>query len=280
MYFSKVGIGCGRVGSLGNATPLKAVRETLVSAANNGVTFFDTANIYGQGDSERVLGSLFSHRDDIAIITKAGNVFSKKVLMLSKIKPVFRFLMGTRNRVHSLKSKTSVNLAGNIGAVRANEITYNFSPAGLRGSLEGSLRRLRRKYVDGFLLHDPSPEQIKSTDIVNTLIEFKKQGRVKLIGASISSGAELQAVVEMGCYDLVQVPMGLLTGLIGSEIYACLLKSGIIIHVRQVLGRGVDGKIPQVNKAIEHALSLPGVSSVVVGVSTTTHLDEIMNHAY
>ncbi len=51
---------------------MRAIRRAL----DLGVTFFDTADVYGTGHSERVLGrALGSRRDDVVVATKWGNLF-------------------------------------------------------------------------------------------------------------------------------------------------------------------------------------------------------------
>ena len=55
---SALGIGCGRVGSISNPVPMREIEATLEVAVEAGVNLFDTADIYGQGDSERTLGRL------------------------------------------------------------------------------------------------------------------------------------------------------------------------------------------------------------------------------
>jgi aryl-alcohol dehydrogenase-like predicted oxidoreductase len=79
---SVLGLGCARLGSL---TAARTRRESLLliaAAANAGITLFDTADIYGQGESERILGEALKSVD-ACIVTKAGQRFSlaKSVLL-------------------------------------------------------------------------------------------------------------------------------------------------------------------------------------------------------
>ena len=52
---SVLGVGCSRVGSISNPVSMREVRATLEAAIDAGVNLFDTADVYGQGDSERLL---------------------------------------------------------------------------------------------------------------------------------------------------------------------------------------------------------------------------------
>ena len=48
-----LGLGCSRIGSLGNPAPMRDIRALLERSLELGVNLFDTADIYGQGDSEQ-----------------------------------------------------------------------------------------------------------------------------------------------------------------------------------------------------------------------------------
>jgi aryl-alcohol dehydrogenase-like predicted oxidoreductase len=68
---SVLGIGCGRVGSMSNPVPMREIDATLLTAVAAGVTLFDTADIYGEGDSERILRRLAArHPNRSFVVTK------------------------------------------------------------------------------------------------------------------------------------------------------------------------------------------------------------------
>src|ERR1039457_4787313 len=82
---SAIGFGCWAIGGpvtmdgkpdgWGDADDDESA-ATLRRALELGVTFFDTADVYGAGHSERVLGrALAGHRDEVVIATKSGNSF-------------------------------------------------------------------------------------------------------------------------------------------------------------------------------------------------------------
>ncbi len=74
---SEVGFGCWGIGGLvpgasyGETDDNQSLRA-LARAAEKGITFFDTAPAYGNGHSERLLGTAFGNRADVTIATKAG----------------------------------------------------------------------------------------------------------------------------------------------------------------------------------------------------------------
>jgi aryl-alcohol dehydrogenase-like predicted oxidoreductase len=68
---SRVGLGCN---NFGRRIELARTREVVDAAIDAGVTFFDTANVYGDGDSERFLGELLrARRDRVVLATKFGH---------------------------------------------------------------------------------------------------------------------------------------------------------------------------------------------------------------
>lgn len=109
---SRVGLGCN---NFGRRIDLARTREVVDAAVGAGITFFDTADIYGLGDSERFLGeALAGRRDRVVIATKFGN-----------------------------------DMEG------ANGDGPGGSPAYVRRAIEASLARLRTDHVDLYYYHRP-----------------------------------------------------------------------------------------------------------------------------
>ena len=131
---SEIGFGAWGIGglvrdSIAYGPTDDAMSQRAVQAAfDAGVTFYDTAALYGYGHSEELLGrTLHSVRDRVVFSTKAGYVdFSGK---------------------------------------------QDFSPHGLRSSLEDSLHRLKTEYIDVFQLHDPPIALLEQDDAIMTTLE-------------------------------------------------------------------------------------------------------------
>jgi aryl-alcohol dehydrogenase-like predicted oxidoreductase len=69
LYVSKMGLGCMSLG-----TDEKKAKEIVQTALENGINYFDTADLYNFGQNEEIVGnSLKDVRDDVVIATKAGN---------------------------------------------------------------------------------------------------------------------------------------------------------------------------------------------------------------
>ena len=73
LQVSVVGLGCNNFGGPVDAAGTQAMVDKCIE---EGITFFDTADVYGWGHSERLLGkALHGRRDDVVIATKVGGDF-------------------------------------------------------------------------------------------------------------------------------------------------------------------------------------------------------------
>jgi aryl-alcohol dehydrogenase-like predicted oxidoreductase len=152
---SAMGLGCWAIGgplwqggrplgwgAVDDGESIRAIRR----AVDLGVTFFDTADLYGAGHSEEVLGrALAGHRDEVVIATKWGHVFD----------PV------TRRR----------------GGV-------DTTPDHVRAALQGSLQRLATEYVDLYQLHVAAAPPQDAAAIQEVLEELVAEGRIRAYGWS------------------------------------------------------------------------------------------------
>src|SRR6516165_6859931 len=79
---SLLGLGCGSLGSLTHPRTRRESLSLIAAAVDSGITLFDTADIYAQGESERLLGEAL-RSTDARIVTKAGQQFqlAKRVLL-------------------------------------------------------------------------------------------------------------------------------------------------------------------------------------------------------
>lgn len=165
---SALGFGCA---SLGSRVSEAQGRRALDSAFDRGVTWYDVAPPYGDGEAETILGQfLTGRRDRVAVCTKFG-------IPRQTISPLARFL---RPAARAIVRAFPVLRRG-IGKVR---------PAGKRGpfradliepSLVESLRRLRTDYVDVLALHDPRPEDCTDDAVLSTLERVVAKGYARTI---------------------------------------------------------------------------------------------------
>jgi aryl-alcohol dehydrogenase-like predicted oxidoreductase len=155
LVVSVAGIGCNTFGRMVDAEGARAVVD---AAAEVGITFFDTADIYGDphGTSEEFLGkALEGRRDDVVVATKFG------------------MDMGGRN-------------GADRGARGARRYVVR--------AVEASLRRLRTDHIDLYQMHEPDP----STPIEETLAaldDLVTAGKVLYIGSSNFAGWQIADAV-------------------------------------------------------------------------------------
>jgi aryl-alcohol dehydrogenase-like predicted oxidoreductase len=147
---SALGIGCWAIGGpfwagtqplgwgeVDDGESTRAVRRAL----DLGVTFFDTADVYGAGHSERVLGAaLGADRDRVAIATKWGNTFDEQTRQTGEPDP---------------------------------------TPDGLRAALDASLSRLHTDRIDLYQLHLGDLPVARALELVPVLDGLVEQGKIR-----------------------------------------------------------------------------------------------------
>ncbi|RIK06409.1 MAG: aldo/keto reductase [Acidobacteria bacterium] len=213
---SEVGFGAWVLGLnwWGEVDELKAQR--LVGAAlDSGITFFDTADVYGEGRSEELLGSALSGcRDKVAIGSKFGYVISG-------------------SREHS-----------------QGERPHDWRPEAVRASLENSLRRLGTDWIDLYELHNPRMDAILRDDLFASLEDLRGEGKVRAIGVALGPaiGWEAEGVeaIEGRKVDAVQTVFNLLEQDPGRALAAAAARTGTssliarVPHASDVLSEEVD----------------------------------------
>lgn len=159
-----VGLGTGRLASLGAGYSKKDAFLCLETAMGLGVNLVDTADSYGSSDCEKLIGSILKEMGHpMYVSSKAGYRFCD-------LKRPFGFL----NQV----GKKILNKLGQRQC---------FSPKYIRECLEGSLRRLRRERLDFFFLHDPTENALMDDKLTETLLRFRQAGDVRFLGIACTA---------------------------------------------------------------------------------------------
>jgi aryl-alcohol dehydrogenase-like predicted oxidoreductase len=256
----RLGLGCSRLGSMLGADAAQAAR-LLHHALDRGVTLFDTADIYGQGDSERLIGAAIAGRDDVTVITKAGQCFSPMQRLVARVKAPLRPLIRALPR-----------LRGSVAQHRAAPLPRDYSGAHLRRAVEGSLRRLRRERIELFLLHSPSlPQLLAAEEGVALLARLVEEGKLGGWGVSADDAAVAQAAMTLPGLAALQLPLALApalrTALPRAEAAGtALIWREIFTGARDAAGRGA---------ALAAALG-QGSGIALVGTTSMAHLDEAL----
>ena len=263
---SRLGLGCSRIGSFNNPLPDRDALRLVQSALDMGVRVLDTANVYGQGDSERVIGrALKGRRDDAFVVTKCGMSFSPRMYLLLPLKPLLRPLL---RPLLARRSGGGGAASGVATAQRAAALRRCFAPAALIASLEGSLRRLGLEDVDALLLHSPDAAALADPAIAATLARLKQAGRVRHFGVSCDDADSLHAALAMPGLTMLQLPWPL----VADGQANALAERGLMVQVREVI-RLQPALAPEV--AVARALSTAGVGTVLVGTHSQAHLSAL-----
>lgn len=186
-------------GTTNDAASLKAIETALELGCN----FFDTADVYGYGHSEEIVGAGLRRSgklNEVIIATKVGANFS----------------------------------SGNT--------VMDFSNQHITEAIEASLRRLGRDFVDLYQLHNPSRRIISDGRIFETLDRLKEAGKIRHYGVSVHSVAEGLACLANGKPDTIQIVYNFYSLLQSDnpaeELFPSALDQDVGIIAREPLANG------------------------------------------
>ena len=263
---SVLGIGCSRVASINNPVPIREVEATLEAAIEAGVNLFDTADIYGQGDSERALSRLLlRHRERMFVVTKVGGRHGRHAGIIRLAKPLLRKLIRSRPQ-----------LRGAVVKARTATVSHRFRPIDLRRAVESSRRRLGLDQLDGLLLHSPSLETLHDPTIKDFLEELLQVGWAKYVGVSVETVAEVEAALLTPAITILQMPLTVASELSGTDLIEQVRRRNIGVFVREVLSALIPGAY-SLREAVRSAVAPDFVTAALIGVSTRRHLDELLS---
>ena len=279
---SAIGFGCSKLGSIGSGLGVRQGVNLVAEALGHGINFFDTSNIYGQGDSERILGRVFQgQRDRAVVLTKAGYDFRH-------IGPVLRFIKPVARRAsNAFRAARRMSDHARSGALR-----QCFDKDYIVRSLEDSLKRFRTDYVDIFLLHSAPVSVFANEELFEQLDALKRQGKIRCYGFSmiqlssniaedIPYGVSMvgTAVNPASASNIAQLD-SLASNNIGVLAYQPFGSGALLNGEREMpLDESVNSSTLKSNKTLAQelilfALEKTGVKSVVVGFSSSEHLRE------
>jgi aryl-alcohol dehydrogenase-like predicted oxidoreductase len=227
---SEYGLGCARIGGIFKRDPAEFT-DILAAAYDAGITFFDTSNIYSQGESEALIGRVFrQRRDRIVIASKAGFVLPARRQVVASLKPLVRPVLKAL-RISRRQLPTAV----------AGQLSQDFSPTALRRAVEGSLRRLHTDYLDLLQLHAPPPEVVEGGDWIEALELLKREGKIRHFGVSCESPQATLAALRHASVASIQVAVNLLDR---QELEAIRLAAerGCAVIARECLAKALLAK--------------------------------------
>lgn len=182
---TQIGMGGAPLGKLDQSVAYR----TLEKAYETGIRYFDTAPLYGAGNSETFSGSFLStiDRNEFTLSSKVGR------LILSE------------EEAESFKRNgpTTATIQVNDKASRyKNNVVFDFSRDGILRSIEETLERLQLDYIDIAFIHDPDDHYEQAlNESFPALAELKSQGMIKAIGAGMNEWEMLSRFAVEADFD-------------------------------------------------------------------------------
>jgi methylglyoxal reductase len=211
---SVVGLGTWAIGGWmwGGTDEAESV-DAIRASIDAGVWLIDTAPAYGMGRSEEIVGkAVAGRRDRVVLATKCGLVW------------------------HTAKGGRFFDQGG-------KPVHRYLGPDSIAWELEQSLRRLRTDYIDLYITHWQDP----TTPIAETmgaLEDLKKAGKIRAIGASNVSPADVEAYLAAGPLDAIQEQYSMVHRDIEVELIPLCARHGVSIISYSTLALGLlTGKI-------------------------------------
>ena len=271
---SVLGLGCSHLGAQRGRTRAELVR-LLEHAVDRGVTFFDTADIYMAGESERLLGEvLASHRGRVVVATKVGLSSRLPQAVVAHARPYLRSLM-----------RRATTGGGVLRRVRGWFRRGDYSASYLRAAVDASLTRLRTDRIDLLQLHNPTAAALDRDGALETLQRLAAEGKIRRFGLAFGTTAQARRALRDGGFSTLQLPVSREAPAVIDDLLAWAQDRGIGVIANQPLRGGAvlhapgastrpGGQRTLAQEAIRLVASLPAVSTVIVGTTSVTHLDE------
>ncbi|KAI5649247.1 hypothetical protein M9H77_35252 [Catharanthus roseus] len=199
---SKLGFGCAGLSGIYNA-PLSHADgcSIIMEVFNRGITFFDTAEIYGDTDNEIMLGKALKKlpREKIQLATKFGIIIQQD-----------------------------------------GQVIIKGTPEYVRRSCEASLKRLGVDYIDLYYAHRIDTS-VPIEDTMMELKKLVEEGKIKYVGLSEANPDTIRRAHSVHPITAIQMEYSLLTREIECEIIPLCRELGIGIVAYSPLGRGFFG---------------------------------------
>lgn len=205
LQVSALGLGCMSMTGGYSRQPDRSEMIALIRQAfEQGVTFFDTAEVYGPFINEELVGeALEPIRDHVQIATKFGFAFDE----------------------------------------HGNQAGVNSQPAHIRAAIEGSLKRLRTDVIDLYYQHRVDPS-VPIEDVAGTVKDLIAEGKVKHFGMSEAAAPTIRRAHAVQPLTALQNEYSIWYRTIEHEVLPTLEELGIGLVPFSPLGKGfLTGKV-------------------------------------
>ncbi len=195
---NRIGLGCMGMSEFYGSFDNKESIATLHKAIDWGVNFFDTADMYGNGANEKLIGQAFKGRwQEVVLATKFG---------------IVRDPNGER-------------------------IGFNGQPEYIRKACEQSLTNLGTEAIDLYYMHRQDPS-LEIEEIVGTMADLVKEGKVKYIGLSEVDAQSIRRAHKIHPITAIQTEFSLWSREPAQEIFETCKELNITFVAYSPLGRG------------------------------------------
>lgn len=302
LVVSEIGFGTSRIGGVfAGAHGSRQALDLLRSALDSGINFYDTADLYSQGEAETLIGTAFrQRRNEVVIATKGGFCLPARRNLVKRIKPLLRPL------VHALGLKRA-----RLPAAMSGKLSQDFTPDYLVRALHASLRRLRTDHVDLYQLHSPDASFMGTAaflDSLHALEKLREQGKLRCYGIGTEIPEDAAACISAPGISSIQLGFGLLDlEALDDGTLAAARQKGLAIIARGCFGGGLlkdsidlpqlqaqTGKWqrivalhgcsrqlgrPLLESALQFCRGTPGVTVTVLGMHAERHLQASLRQA-
>ena len=201
LHVSRIAFGTWSFGGEWGPVQADESKRAIRKALDLGINFFDTAQAYGFGASERIVGEALqdeikNHRHEVVLATKGG---------LRK---------------------------------DGNQLVRDASAAWLRQGVESSLHALGTDYIDLYQVHWPDPHT-PFEETANTLDALVKEGKIRYVGVSNFDADQMAEFEKTGKLDALQPPYHLFRRDAEESIFPYTLRHGIGVLIYGPLAHGL-----------------------------------------
>jgi aryl-alcohol dehydrogenase-like predicted oxidoreductase len=235
---SRLALGCGALGCPDHGeVSLPEAMAAVTRAHDLGVNLFDTADVYGLGQSEVLLSkALGSARHDAVIVSKFGVDWE----------------------------------APNRGSGRARTFR-NSSPRRVVEAVEGSLRRLRIEALPLYLIHWPDPT-VPVEDTVEALLRCQAAGKIRHFGVSNFNGPQIREASAVGTVSAAEVQYNLMVRSPEHDILPACRELNVAVLAYAPLAQGLLTGVEALTRPIvegDRRLTLPHFGPAIRDRSAT-----------